>query len=390
MIHFVPQQLVAARRRVVERHPTAHDAFDDFAVAAKLNVGVRVERMLRKAAPTNYAAIANAMTSLELRVCVGFTTHPEHTIRMSAFGVVECEPGVASPGVMWSVLRRRLDEPEGLAAARLLLRAEPLDDRQRLVAMLRVEAVSRVGVGLWNRAAQNGETSTELHASLDTAGTALGRVLDQTLIAGVHPRSADWWAIHTEPEFSNVLERTDDASRVAALRTGFALGSRSDGQLSRIAGPIRALARRFGASSALQSSLQNLSADAWRWWQSQYALLMLESFFGGSGDNERFDFWRRWAPRTTRVMGSLGSGRLFLDFGGFGVVEFASSGNAAYVYLADTFAQMWRDHDRNPGLGHPHFKDRGLAIAWLAHRGYWQGEFDHQLSDLHARTTALR
>lgn len=85
-----------------------------------------------------------------------------------------------------------------------------------------------------------------------------------------------------------------------------------------------------------------------------------EFFLEGAGDEERFDFWKKFV----NDMGPASEGRVragqgFFEFPGFGVVEFMEKGNAAYIYEPDVYAKF--RSRRN--VSNYELKDRSLVMS---------------------------
>lgn len=121
-----------------------------------------------------------------------------------------------------------------------------------------------------------------------------------------------------------------------------------------------------------------------RQWQM---LREIQSFFEG----ERANFWRKYVEKglINQVTRMSGVGGFMLDFGHFGVIEFKSVGNAAYVYPRDVFKSFWllADYSTNPG----YYKDRTKTIRhrhypfWdgrIIHGGGWQDDTDKKINSL--------
>lgn len=79
-------------------------------------------------------------------------------------------------------------------------------------------------------------------------------------------------------------------------------------------------------------------------------------------DGERADFWKPFAKRrkVRNLKKILYGAGVLLDFGSFGVVEFKSIGNAAYLYPSTVFQAFWVMAER---LDSPaHFKDKTKTL----------------------------
>jgi hypothetical protein len=101
-------------------------------------------------------------------------------------------------------------------------------------------------------------------------------------------------------------------------------------------------------------------------------LLRIDEFFEG----ERADFWRRYVVqnKVSRVKRILEGNGIMIDFGAFGVVEFKSVGNAAYIYPMGAFGALWKKADFERLVGW--FKDKSQTVR---HRSYpgWDGRIIH-------------
>jgi hypothetical protein len=98
----------------------------------------------------------------------------------------------------------------------------------------------------------------------------------------------------------------------------------------------------------------------------------IDEFFEG----ERAEFWRRYvaANKVSRVKRILEGNGIMIDFGAFGVVEFKSVGNAAYIYPIGVFGALWEQSDFERLIGR--FKDKKRTVR---HRDFpgWDGRIIH-------------
>ena len=75
----------------------------------------------------------------------------------------------------------------------------------------------------------------------------------------------------------------------------------------------------------------------------RYGVDDLRLFFDNAKDpHGRFEFWRSFIDDMDDAKPALDELVMLIDFGKFGVVEFAKVGNAAYVYGATEFASLWK------------------------------------------------
>jgi hypothetical protein len=100
-----------------------------------------------------------------------------------------------------------------------------------------------------------------------------------------------------------------------------------------------------------------------------YITKQINDFFEGG----RADFWRYFVKiRSVRDVRKILNGDGFmLDFGSFGVIEFKTIGNAAYVYPRDIFRRFWSTAQRYSIPSS--FKERTKTVSEL----YWDGRIIH-------------
>lgn len=110
--------------------------------------------------------------------------------------------------------------------------------------------------------------------------------------------------------------------------------------------------------------------DEFRRWVQERTLF---EFFSASGDTlGRFQYWRRFSSLWKDVHAALDNRVMLMDFGSFGVVEFAEHGNAAYVYEARHFRAMASGDARYIS----DFKDKTRVYERILHFDGWQYRTD--------------
>ncbi|WP_236888838.1 hypothetical protein [Desulfoluna limicola] len=118
--------------------------------------------------------------------------------------------------------------------------------------------------------------------------------------------------------------------------------------------------------------------------------LQIEDFFDGT----RAQFWKQFykSHHILDVKSILSGSGFMLRFNYFGVVEFKSTGHAAYVYPSKHFDELWDNSshknsakefkDMGKTLHHPYLKE-----GRILHSGDWQMTYGHAIRSLVQRTT---
>ncbi len=79
--------------------------------------------------------------------------------------------------------------------------------------------------------------------------------------------------------------------------------------------------------------------DEYRRWANEETI---RDFFESARDHYgRFEFWQGFIEHVEDARMALGQEAMLMDFGSFGVAEFAEVGNAAYVYPHEFFPRIW-------------------------------------------------
>lgn len=145
--------------------------------------------------------------------------------------------------------------------------------------------------------------------------------------------------------------------------------------LNWIKGKFGSPPREAKALTLFWKSVESEARMRFKKWAVERAL---GEFFKDINDpNGRFRFWKRFSDHIIEVEKTADGDVALLDFGHFGVVEFAQIGNAAYVYPAVHFQQVRQRAARRI------YDNRALKIpsrtikklAWdgrIIHSGAWQ------------------
>ena len=117
-----------------------------------------------------------------------------------------------------------------------------------------------------------------------------------------------------------------------------------------------------------------------QWWKQLLISSEISLFFEQAGDNERFLFWKEYMPLMKDVWGESVNKRLFIDFGGFGVIEFAETGNASYVYPTKIFEKFLKTGLQSRVVNSA-LKDRELCINRIHHSSRWRPKARRMMRD---------
>ena len=211
------------------------------------------------------------------------------------------------------------------------------------------------------------------------AGTPLGKAIREHFYC--QGRDVLWKSV-SEDSFKEHLFRLDEDRVLDSIIQGWRIGEKR-GYLHKQRCPhwLKTFLMTLEAPrSVLRQRLEEQQPEALSWYQQLRVKLRLSQFFEECPDNERFEFWQQFIPHLQEVRGDLDYQRLFLDFGSFGIIEFAESGNAAYVYNARDFREFQEmNFDKRP-RNHASLKNKSRSIKRLNHRGGWQHRFRKQIN----------
>jgi hypothetical protein len=127
----------------------------------------------------------------------------------------------------------------------------------------------------------------------------------------------------------------------------------------------------------LRQALRTNWPEVWGWLQQ----FILQAFFGQepSGYNqERYAFWKKYASCIHDMHINRQAGRIFMNFGLVGVVEFLEVGNATYIYDTHQYQKMVILDLKQPTNPHHDFKSWDRIDKW-SHTRNWPRKFEVSL-----------
>jgi len=344
---FEPVQLIAALEDVRRLHPQLAGSEEEPGVDALDELRERLLAVL----DDGLAEFAHSLSPQELRSMLYLlATDGSSPVRERAAEVVLSRPRADLVGLGWRLLRDNYPVDEAEPVVRALgesfgwRRAEP-EYPERLARWFSSETLPGglladfgfhgrrdefnawlSGLGFDSR---HGLSRATWEAALVSASADLiDRIGHDALLdraKGSHSVLQQGFGRHYLAVFGG-RDRWRDAV-LEWIRSRFGLPSRLDQGLTPFWRPVAPEVRQRFCQWAIQGTVRDFFKTA----EDPY---------------HRFAFWSDFLDKAVDARQALGKAAVLIDFGTFGVVEFAEVGNAAHLYPSATFDEIWSKASR--------------------------------------------
>jgi hypothetical protein len=382
MFRFEPSALARATRDLAERHIFRESALDDPDRIDPASLGALVAKVLGVRGGDIGGFVAN-LTVFERKLLPSLCIHQNPVVRERVLEATSTDPTLASARYLWRCLCSFPTHATSQLASRLalgFLAPEYLPVQQDMLRA-RIDPGQSPEQIFWGAVVADSVDPEVLLSSLDIpADSMLNEDIQRHLLT---QGDLFAWMAESAERLVAAFERFPPTVRVRALSRGHAnfepVAQRSSVKSVSQLAQVGALADAIRDRKELMSGLESVDVNAYRWWRTVLLATALSSFFSQGHDNERFEFWADFLPWMQDVNGDLENGRLFIDFGGFGVIEFADQNNAAYVYEPDVFNELMALGLAGTARSNNDFKDRTRVFKRITHRRGWQGRARQRL-----------
>lgn len=383
MIYHQPVALIAALERVRVQHPVSSTQLDTGEGLQDGTLWNTLARKLDETSLNRIPVLEKSLSSRERKIVGYLINHSSEDIRLKVAALAQSNAQIIKPSVLWEYVTTNIERPESLRLANVVATYSPY---QRELGPLRTALLraldERSLVGLanefWRVAKEFNSYETVRQELRLEEGSRLGQMVQGNLLKAMR---ATWLVVDVN-YFDRALERTQIADVVDVLLAEYLIWSkRSKTERDRDRYFGRLLAH-LDERTFVQKDLENRNRQAWLWYKELLAFDRIESIFARDGNNERFQFWWGYLDRMQGLPEvDRQNERIFLNFGSFGVVEFARVGNAAYFYTPRQFATVIRyQHDEGHRQKNDEFKRRQPPYLKKTHtRGTWQARFQQDL-----------
>ena len=339
---FEPLQLLEALEQVRRLHPQLVGLEEEPGVDTLAELR---ERLL--AAPDQgLAEFAHLLGPRELRSMVYLlATDRSSPVRARAAEVVLSRPRGDLVSLTWRLLRDNYPVNEAEPVARVLgesfgwWRAEP-ENSERLARWFSSESLPGGLLADFSSSGRRAEFGAWLSGLGFDSRHGLSRATWEMALLSASAELID------RIGHSALLDRAKGSHSV--LQQGFgrhylAVCCGGDRWLNEVLEWIRS---RFGMPSRRDKGLtpfwRPVPAEDRQWFRQWAIQGTVRDFFKTAKDPyQRFAFWSGFLDKAVDARQALGQAAVLIDFGTFGVVEFAEVGNAAYLYPAATFDEIW-------------------------------------------------
>ncbi len=355
---FRPSRLLSALDEVRENHRQKGSDLEDGRISSGSPL---VEHLIRKfrsfSEPRRLLA---ALSSTERRLVGALLEHPSPDVSRRVLELLALDTTLVSTRSLWLGVQNPSTQEHHENLARLLMERPDLGAGQRLLL--------------------EGEGPQFLSLAHES-GYSFDEACERTLVrserwrqglrnAAVESGSTQVWDLFEPEELRTMFSTASDTLLTSAM-TRLYTSSVHPSSVSKV--------------PSVRSLVMECEGRAWETWDltdevrrflgTLVRFLRLQEFFWS--DNERFAFWSRYLDVATDVQVDSSRDAVFLDFGAFGVIEFADVGNAGYVYPADYFQELKAKMHWVGSL-----KNRSRAIDRIIHSANWQGNTRYLLRRL--------
>lgn len=379
---FKPKRLEFVRKEVVKEHPDSIETLESGENFQRTSLATRILKKIEVYDGSNAEAVAAKLTDTEQRFLPRLLTpslkeHQLESVR-ACIEVLELEVPFKRA---WEIISHHFFDDLGeFAAEHSEPPPEPTSPYAKAVLNEYSESTARSALAELLRTAMSNRLSGDalkIEAKI-RVGTSLSQAVDASILQS-GPR--ELWLVQDPEYIDSVFEKAPTARKVKGLVHLWREFKSDDRESLLSTESLRPVLRQVFERESLISRVFNRSEDAAVWLRGLLRILELDEFFRHADTNERYRFWKNFADDVVNLEADLEKKRLFLDFGGFGVVEFGETGYATYVYNTPYFEKMLEMNERrNPN--HRMLQNRDKAIERLTHRGSWQHKFRRRLRSL--------
>ncbi len=364
MIFFEPEQLQEAEARVIKSHNFAASTIESSSVN-ETRIGQRLIEKLKR--QPNARKLVQGLSQLERRAFPWLFQTDSGLIDIMS-RCIAFDPTLMSTNAGWNLVVQM--DPKFtnvmLEALRHPYHQNNLTDLQRVVVALDLSS-EVMAEQFWKTALIKYRfREAYLEAASLKKEDALTQYLD--LLFLTHADKNDW----QRSKIDDVKEQFKSVEHQKKMRglvnlkkifpdKGFSYTKSSLFQLA---------ISVFFENEKTQKYMKRDNPEAYSWYKQALMKNSLSSFFEIYSDNERFQFWSQYLSGMKNLQADEEDGRLFLDFGNFGIIEFAAVGNAAYVYDSEYFQQLAQKNFAR-STKHIELKNKQRALHRIHHSKGW-------------------
>lgn len=392
LFSFQPRRLQRAAEQLIQAHPfTVQDLTRPDLIQQRFPNLLKDLRQRLDATPEpQLAAFAQALSPLERPLIPLLHLDTAEPIRDKALRLLDADRNLADLDALLRAFTRFAATPrEGHTLARTVLQRFPpphaLRPEWRLLLQHRADAQADTfpRQALLDLSRQSIALTDLLQRLQIPPDSNLGAALER----GVLDAGPTAWAAQGHPAALRAFQRADLPRRLNALLAAYNERAGRGPTLQAALLLAQASLTPLQDDNLLAQRLQQDHPAVWTWLQE----LHLQAFFlldGGHHGKERFEFWRRYLGNVKDLHINAKAGRLFMNFGEIGIIEFLQTGNAVYAYNIELFNQLKNLDIKRPNLDasgsvlHSTFKQRENSIAWWTHSGDWPSKFKRKLDKL--------
>lgn len=374
MFTFKPRRLQKSTQQVKENHPEKIDDYKSPAFVTS-DLGERLAERLRETPKDELQQFVDELSALERTLYCGLIHHEAQAIQLRVIYGLTLDTELGDIRHLWTHFEKNYGQFLTEMTAEILVglpqASDQLDRPQRVICRAVIEDDDVPGK-FWLALSRDGRVEQGLtRPSSYTSGSALGVALVEYYYC------QGWYSIWQSVDadvFRQHLGRLTRSDVVNAIIQGWRIQQQRDSRGG--AHWLKTFVELLGVpGGTLWTMLRERNPTAATWYRKLRVRRELHRFFEKFEDNERLEFWKDFIPDLYDARGDLPHRRLFLDFGTFGLIEFAETGNAAYVYGTDYFREMREMNFRRKPSQHSELKNRERARTRLTHQGQWQPRF---------------
>ncbi|MFB6265332.1 MAG: hypothetical protein ABEL76_17160 [Bradymonadaceae bacterium] len=372
---FTPDDLIEVRVEVARDHPDSKTALREGRLDDSSRLAEQIVEKLRAWDETNTGEVVESLTSTECEYLTSVCVHLEGDELRAAAACLERLDLELPFAHAWQIANDHFFDETGALVLQCAEKAPSGYASSVVETYLDESPTEAVRTALqlaheWSLSAERAKEELRV-----VEGSSFARSFDESLLV----RAPAEFLLAQPREY---LVETFDRARLDIQVRGLRNLHRefhgvSDSEVIGH-GQIRGMLKvAYEERALLLDELRDKDRRASEWVESLLNLVEFDEFF--AEDHERFEFWRHYADTVEDLDADTSAGRLFLDFGGFGVVEFRETGFATYIYEPEDFREI---RAMSSSRSNRSFQDRDRAIDRLVHHSGWQERFHRQIREL--------
>lgn len=365
---FTPTSLRHAGERVRRDHPVPASVVDDPEIARDAPKQHLITQMMAQSS-RSLEEWVRGLNSLDRAVLPLLLVNEDASVRARAAECFSVVPTQAASRYLWQAFclfhnSQRQIANISLDRASVFLFTKP----QRLLLRAACSEHPNPAAAFWQLQANSRQPAVVVRRELEILeGSMLESAIVEELL---NMKDARAWDSEQDALFNRAFLDQPLGKRAQVMSRAHEAWATESNERLKARQKARVMVECLLEYETLLEHIRGVSPAASTWWKQLSMRWNLELFFEDLGDNERARFWALYVEQMHDVYVQHEEQRIFMDFGGFGVIEFGQVGNAGYIYESSDFSTFLA-RAKSVQLKNHELKDKDLVLERIRHGRGW-------------------